>query len=104
MDDKAIERLQDDKIIKGFEEIIKNIKIFIENDMTKNHRLHMSTFEAWVKGRISDRSLTLNLEQLRKSSDEILITLRKMMVEASEILKRRSMVSERRCFNENGNT
>jgi len=94
MDDKAIERLQDDKIIEGLEEIIKNIKVFMENDMTKNHRLLMSTFEAWMKGRISDRSLTLNLEQLRKSSDEILTTLRRLMAEASEILKRRSMTTE----------
>ena len=94
MDDKAIERLQDDKIIEGLEEIIKNIKIFIENDMTKNHRLLMSTFEDWMKGRISDRSLTLSLEQLRKSSEEILKTLRRLTTEASEILKRRSGISE----------
>ena len=94
MDDKAVERLQDDKIIEGLEEIIKNIKSVIENETTKNHRLLMSTFEAWMKGRISDRSLTLNLEQLRKSSDEILKTLRRLTTEASEILKRRSMVSE----------
>jgi len=94
MDDKAIERPEDYKIIEGLEEIIKNIKIFMENDMTKNHRLLMSTFEDWMKGKISDRSLTLNLEQLRKSSDEILITLRRMMAEASEILKRRSAMSE----------
>jgi len=94
MDDKGIERLQDDKIIEGLEEIIKDIKNVIENEMTKNHRLLMSTFEAWMKGRISDRSLTLNLEQLRKSSDEILTALRKLMAEASEILKRRSGISE----------
>jgi len=94
MDEKTIERLQDDKIIEGLEEIIKNIKIFIENEMTKNHQLLMNTFEAWMKDRISDRSLTLNLEQLRKSSDEILITLRRLMAEASEILKRRSRATE----------
>jgi len=94
MDDKTIERLQDYKIIEGLEEIIKNIKIFMENDMTKNHRLLMSTFEAWMKGKISDRSLTLNLEQLRKSSDEILTALRRLMAKASEILKRRSAMSE----------
>jgi len=94
MDDKAIERLQDDKIIEKIEEIIRNIKNVIENEMTKNHRLLMSTFEAWMKGRISDRSLTLSLEQLRKSSDEILTTLRRQMAEASEILKRRSGISE----------
>lgn len=94
MDDKAIERLQDDKIIEGLEKIIRNIKNVIENEMTKNHRLLMSTFEAWMKGRISDRSLTLNLEQLRKSSDEILITLRRLTTEASEILKKRSMATE----------
>ena len=94
MDDKAIERLQDDKIIEGLEEIIKNIKIFIENVMTKNHRLLMSTFEAWMKGRINDRSLTLNLEQLRKSSDEFLTTLPRLMAETSEILKRRPMATE----------
>ncbi|GAH42703.1 unnamed protein product [marine sediment metagenome] len=94
MDDKAIERLQDDKIIEKLEGIINNIKIFIENDMTKNHRLLMSTFEVWMKDRINDRSLTLNLEQLRKSSDEILITLRRLMAEASEILKKRSAMSE----------
>jgi len=41
-----------------------------------------------MKGRISDRSLTLNLEQLRKSNDKILKTLRRLMAEASEILKR----------------
>jgi len=84
----------DDKIIEGLEEIINSIKIFIENDMTKNHRLLMSTFEAWMKDSISDRSLTLNLEQLRKSSDEILKTLRRLMAEASEILKRQSAISE----------
>jgi len=94
MNDKAIERLQDDKIIEGLEEIIKNIKSVIENEMTKNHRLLWSTFEDWMKDRISDRSLTLNLEQLRKSSEEILKTLRRLTAEASEILKRRSMVSE----------
>ena len=94
MNDKGIERLQDDKIIEGFEEIIKNVKSVIENEMTENHRLLMSTFEAWMKGGISDRSLTLNLEQLRKSSDEILITLRRLMAEASEILKKRSAMSE----------
>jgi len=94
MNDKAVERLQDDKIIKGLEEIIKNIKSIIENEMTKNHRLLMTTFEAWMKDRISDRSLTLSLEQLRKSSDEILITLRRLTTEASEILKRRSMATE----------
>jgi len=94
MDDKAIERLQDDKIIEKLEGIINTIKIFMEDEMTKNHRLLMSTFEAWMKGRISDRSLTLNLEQLRKSSDEILTTLRRLMAEASEILKRRSAISE----------
>ena len=94
MDDKAIERLQDDKIIEKLEGIINSIKIFMEDDMTKNHRLLMSTFEAWMKGRISDRSLTLNLEQLRKSSDEILITLRRLMAEASEILKKRSTISK----------
>jgi hypothetical protein len=94
MDDKTIERLEDYKIIEGLEEIIKNIKIFMENDITKNHRLLMSTFEAWMKGKISDRSLTLNLEQLRKSSDEILTALRRLMAEASEILKRRSAMSE----------
>jgi len=84
----------DDKIIEGLEEIIKNIKSVIENEMTKNHRLLMTTFEAWMKDRISDRSLTLSLEQLRKSSDEILITLRRLTTEASEILKRRSMATE----------
>ena len=89
MDDKAIERLQDDKIIEKLEGIINSIKIFMEDDMTKNHRLLMSTFEAWMKGRISDRSLTLNLEQLRKSSDEILTTLRRLTAESSEILKTR---------------
>jgi len=89
MNDKAIERLQDDKIIEGLEEIIKNIKSVIENEMTKNHRLLMSTFEDWMKGRINDRSLTLNLEQLRKSSDEILTTLRRLTAESSEILKTR---------------
>jgi len=94
MDDKAIERLQDDKIIEKLEGIINSIKIFMEDDMTKNHRLLMSTFEAWMKGRISDRSLTLNLEQLRKSNDEILKTLRMLMAEASEILKRRSMATK----------
>jgi len=94
MNDKAIERLQDDKIIEGLEEIIKNIKIVIENEMRENHRLLMSTFEAWMKERISDRSLTINLEQLRKSSDEILTTLRRLTAEASEILKRRSMATE----------
>ena len=94
MNDKTIEKPQDYKIIEGLEEIIKNIKIFMENDMTKNHHLLTSTFEAWMKGRISDRSLTLNLEQLRKSSDEILTTLRRLMAEASEILKRRSAMSE----------
>ena len=98
MNDKGIERLQDDKIIEGFEEIIKNVKSVIENEMTENHRLLMSTFEAWMKGRISDRSLTLNLEQLRKSSDEILIALRKLMAEASEILKRQSMATESKTF------
>jgi len=94
MDEKDIERLQDDKIIEGLEEIVKNIKSVIENEMTKNHRLLISTFEAWMKDRISDRSLTLNLEQLRKSSDEILLTLRRLMAEASEILKRRLMAIE----------
>ncbi len=94
MEDKAIERLQDDKAVEGLEEIIKDIKSVIENEMTKNHRLLMTTFEAWMKGRISDRSLTLSLEQLRKSSDEILITLRRLTTEASEILKRRSMATE----------
>jgi len=94
MNNKGIERLQDDKIIEGLEKIINSIKIFMENEMTKNHRLLTSTFEAWMKGRISDRSLTLNLEQLRKSSDEILTTLRRLMAEASEILKRRSAISE----------
>ena len=94
MDDKATERLQDDKIIEGLEEIIKNIKVFIEEDMTKNHRLLKSTFEAWMKGKINDRSLTLSLEQLRKSSDEILTTLRRLMAGASEILKKRSAMSE----------
>jgi len=94
MDDKVIEKLQDDKIIEGLEEIVKNIKSVIENEMTKNHRLLISTFEAWMKGRISDRSLTLNLEQLRKSNDEILTTLRRLMAEASEILKRRSIATE----------
>lgn len=94
MNDKGIERLQDHKIIEGLEEIIKNIKIFMEDDMTKNHRLLMSTFEAWMKGVISDRSLTLNLEQLRKSNDKILKTLRRLMAEASEILKRRSITTE----------
>ncbi|GAJ12077.1 unnamed protein product, partial [marine sediment metagenome] len=89
-----IEKLQDDKIIEGLEEIVKNIKILIENDMTKNHRLLMSTFEAWMKGRISDRTLTLNLEQLRKSNDGILTTLRRLTAEASEILKKRSMMPE----------
>ena len=89
MNNKAIERLQEDKIIEGLERIINSIKIFIENDMAKNHRLLMSTFEVWMKDRISDRSLTLNLEQLRKSSDKILITLRRLMAEALEILKRR---------------
>jgi len=91
MNDKAIERLQDDKIIEGLEGIIKNIKIVIENEMRENHRLLMSTFEAWMKDRISDRSLTINLEQLRKSSDEIIITLRRLTTEASEILKRRCL-------------
>jgi len=85
--------MQDDKIIEKLEEIVRNIQNVIENEMTKNHRLLMSTFEAWMKGRISDRSLTLNLEQLRKSSDEILIMLRRLMAEASEILKRQSMVT-----------
>ena len=94
MDDKAIERLQDDKIIEKLERIINSIKILMENEMTKNHRLLMSTFEAWMKGRISDRSLTLNLEQLRKSNDEILTTLRRLMAEASEILKRWSMATK----------
>ena len=94
MNDKAIERLQGGKIIEGLEEIIKNIKNVIENEMTENHRLLMNTFEAWMKGRISDRSLTLSLEQLRKASDEILITLRRLMAETSEILKRRSAMSE----------
>lgn len=98
MNNKGIERLQDDKIIEGFEEIIKNVKSVIENEMTENHRLLMSTFEAWMKGSISDRSLTLNLEQLRKSSDEILTALRKLMAEASEILKRRSMATESKTF------
>ena len=88
MDDKGIERLQDDKIIEGLEEIIKNIKSIIENEMTKNHRLLVSTFEAWMKSGISDRSLTLNLELLRKSSDEIFLVLRKLMAEASEIFKK----------------
>ena len=90
MNNKGIERPQDDKIIEGLEGIINSIKIFIENDMTKNHHLLMNTFEAWMKDRISDRSLTLNLEQLRKSSDKILITLRRLMAEASEILKKRT--------------
>lgn len=94
MNNKAIERLQDDKIIEELEGIINSIKIFIENEMTQNHHLLTSTFEAWMKDRISDRSLTLNLEQLRKSSDEILITLRRLMAEASEILKRQSAMSE----------
>ena len=94
MNNKVIERPQDDKIIEGLEGIINSIKIFMEDDMTKNHRLLMSTFEAWMKGKISDRSLTLNLEQLRKSSDEILTTLRRLMAEASEILKRRSMATK----------
>jgi len=98
MDDKAIKRLQDDKIIEGLEEIIKNIKSVIENEMTKNHRLLISTFEAWMKGKINDRSLTLNLEQLRKSNDEILTTLRRLMAEASEILKKRSTMSESKMF------
>jgi len=90
MNNKGIERPQDDKIIEGLEGIINSIKIFIENDMTKNHHLLMNTFETWMKDRISDRSLTLNLEQLRKSSDKILITLRRLMAEASEILKKRT--------------
>jgi len=94
MNNKAIERLQEDKIIEKLEGIINSIKIFIENDMAKNHRLLKDTFEVWMKDRISDRSLTLNLEQLRKSSDKILITLRRLMAEASEILKRRSMADE----------
>ncbi len=94
MNNKAIERLQDDKIIEGLEEIVKNIKSIIENEMTENDRLLTSTFEVWMKNRISDRSLTLNLEQLRKSSDEILITLRRLMAEASEILKKRLAMSE----------
>ncbi len=84
----------DDKIIEGLEEIVKKIKSIIENEMTKNHRLLISTFDAWMKNGISDRSLTLNLEQLRKSSDEIFLVLRKLMAEASEILKRRSMATE----------
>jgi len=94
MNDKAIEILQGDKIIEGLEEIIKNIKIVIENEMRANHCLLMNTFEAWMKDRISDRSLTINLEQLRKSSDEIIITLRRLTTEASEILKRWSMTTE----------
>ena len=94
MNNTAIERLQDDKIIEGLEGVINSIKIFIENEMMQNHHLLTSTFEAWMKDRISDRSLTLNLEQLRKSSDEILKTLRRLMAEASEILKRRSMATE----------
>ena len=98
MNDKAIKRLQEDKIIEGLEKIIKNVKSVIENEMTENHRLLMSTFEAWMKARISDRCLTLNIEQLRKSSDEILIALRKLMAEASEILKRQSMATESKTF------
>ena len=94
MNNNAKERLQDDKIIEGLEEIIKKIRIVIENEMRENHRLLMSTFEAWMKDRISDRSLTINLEQLRKSSDEILIMLRRLTTEASEILKRRSMATD----------
>ena len=94
MNDKVIERLQDDKIIEKLEGIINSIKIFIENEMTKNHHLLASTFEAWMKERISNRSLTLSLEQLRKSSDEILTTLRRLMAEASEILKKRSTMSK----------
>jgi len=87
MDDKTIKRLQDDEIIEELKKIIKDIKIVVENEMTKNHRLLISIFEAWMRDRISDRSLTLSLEQWRKSSDEIIITLRRLTAEASKIFK-----------------
>ena len=87
MNNKTIERLQDDEIIKELEKIIKGIKFLLENEMTKNHRFLINTFESWMRDNISDRSLTLNLEQLRKSSDDIIITLRSMIAEASKIFK-----------------